>query len=350
MRTAREPYPFARGMRFDTQSARTRANNAGIVTHKREAGVNPTRVGVGARETRPGGSGSRLQEQRETGDRLRVLQLGEPVRNRCERPPEDLDLLVIFGSCGPAFDVDREEYVHALPAEARRRVERAELAPRAAREPDLFLELAPCVRERLLPVLERPGRQLDERPPRRLAQLTDERDEALAVDGDDGGRPGMLDDLARTPAPLLDGHVELLPVVDRPAVLWTGHRTRLSTRRRSSLPKNGGSPARAFAPACSGLRVAGMTMSTRGSESAHFSSASGHDVTPSSASADAGGDRRTSDPSPSGRMTITVTPSSSARGSTSRSHARSCGLSGTCTASKRRERSAVASSPNALLE
>ena len=47
-------------------------------------------------------------------------------------------------------------------------------------------------------------------------------------------------------------------------------------------------------------------------------------------------------------MTITAMPSSAASGSSSRSTSRSCGLYGSCTTSKRRVRSASASSPNAL--
>ena len=88
----------------------------------------------------------------------------------------------------------------------------------------------------------------------------------------------------------------------------------------------------AFARACSGFVVAGITTSTRGSESAHFSSACAHVRPPngsSGASSSADGGWRISEPSPSGRITITATPSSSASGSSRSSHSRSRGFSGT---------------------
>src|SRR5436190_3762797 len=102
----------------------------------------------------------------------------------------------------------------------------------------------------------------------------------------------MLDDLPLALAPPLDDDVDLLSVVDGERGVWPGHAASLSTRRRSSLPNQGGRPASAFARACSGSRVAGMTTSTRSSESAHFSSASAQVRTPNSAKAAAGGTRR----------------------------------------------------------
>ena len=96
-------------------------------------------------------------------------------------------------------------------------------------------------------------------------------------------------------------------------------------------PNHGGRPAAAFSAVRSGLLVAGIATSTRSSDSTHFSSACAHVSTPnarSGASSAAAGARRTSAPSPSGRITITATPSSAASGRSSRSTSRSCGLYG----------------------
>ena len=92
---------------------------------------------------------------------------------------------------------------------------------------------------------------------------------------------------------------------------------------RSSRPNHGGEPAAAFSAARSGREVAGMTRSTRGSESAHLSSACGQVSTPngsSGASSAADGGRAASAPPPSGRITTTATPSSAASGSSTCSH------------------------------
>ena len=57
-------------------------------------------------------------------------------------------------------------------------------------------------------------------------------------------------------------------------------RRRRSTRSRSSAGTHGGEPATAFSATRSGRVVAGMTRSTRGSESAHFRSACAQVSTP----------------------------------------------------------------------
>src|SRR5581483_3597770 len=207
---------------------------------------------------------------------------------------------------------------------ARRRPERRRLVPLAAAQAGLLLELAPRRRERFLAGIDRPGRQLEQPPPRRLAQLPHERHTPLPVDGHDRNRARMLHDIPLVLAPALERDVDQLPVVHL-ARLVRLHPARLSTSRRSSLPNQGGAPAAAFAVARSGRRVAGMTASTRSSESVHLRRACAQVSTPNSRSGSslaAAGSRRTSAPSPSGRIAMTSTPSSAASGKSSRSHSR----------------------------
>src|SRR5207248_4294781 len=268
-----------------------------------------------------------------------------------DRHAHELDRLVRRRPRLPLLDALRDEEPHPLAAEAGRRVEGGELAPRAAPQARLLLELAPRGREGLLAFLERPRRKLQQLLARRLPQLAHERHPLLRVDGDDRHRARVLDDLALVLAPALERDVDQLAVVHRPRLVGL-HAASLSTSRRSSGPSHGGSPAAAFSPARSGRRVAGMTRSTRPSDSAHLRSACAHVSTPSSrsgSSSRAAGSRPRSrrEREPSGRMTITARPSSAASGSSSRSHSRSAGLYGSCTVWNRPVRMARASSSKA---
>src|SRR5438270_5114706 len=165
--------------------------------------------------------------------------------------------------------------MHPLPAEPRSRVEGRPLAPAATPQPCLFLELSPGALEGGLAILERHRRQLEQLFAHSLPSLADERQHPLQIDRDDRDRARMLDDLPLVLAPTLQGDVDELAVVDDPCLVGL-HAANRSTSRRSSAPNQGGDPARAFARACSGALVAGMTTSTRGSESAHFNSACAH--------------------------------------------------------------------------
>src|SRR5205814_1475097 len=119
-------------------------------------------------------------------------------------PAHDLDVLIAFGMRLPALDELREEKVHALVAEPGCRKERAELGPTSAGESHLLLELPPRARQRRLPGFECSSWKFDESASRRLAQLPNERDVSIGVDGDDRGRTGMLHDLALAARPRLD--------------------------------------------------------------------------------------------------------------------------------------------------
>src|SRR5205807_2868971 len=101
----------------------------------------------------------------------------------------------------PTLDSLREEDMHALTAKARRREERAELAPLSAGQSDLFLELPLRTRQRLFAGLERPGRQLDQPLARRFTQLPNERHVTVGVDRDDRSGAGMLNNLALVSGP-----------------------------------------------------------------------------------------------------------------------------------------------------
>src|SRR5438445_347256 len=70
--------------------------------------------------------------------------------------------------------------------------------------------------ERLLALLRRSGRELEQPLPRRLTELPDERHVALTVHRDDGDRTRMLDDLALVLAPPLDREAEQRSLVDAP--------------------------------------------------------------------------------------------------------------------------------------
>src|SRR5581483_3840068 len=192
-----------------------------------------------------------LEIQEEAGDRLRVLELADPRAELGDRPAHDLDVLVLLRLRLAGVDVLGEEQVHLLAAEARRRPEGRELRPRPAAQAALLAQLALRTRERLLPVLADARRQLEQRLARGLAELRDEPDLVLAVDGDDRDGLGVLDDLALVRAPLLDRHVDQLAVVDG-ARLVGRHAASRSTSARSSGPNQGGEPAAAFSAVRSG--------------------------------------------------------------------------------------------------
>ena len=106
--------------------------------------------------------------------------------------------------------------MHLLAAEAGRRVEDRPLAPAAARQARLFLELATGAVEWRLSVLERPRRQLEQLLPHRLPPLADERKHSLPVDRHDHNGTRMLDDLSLVLPPALEGDIHELSVVDDP--------------------------------------------------------------------------------------------------------------------------------------
>ena len=164
------------------------------------------------------------------------------------------------------------------------------------------------------PCVDQPRRQLEQLAARRHAALADEDDALFGVDGHDRDRVRRVGDLVA----VLDEDGEALPLPD------PLHRASPSTYARSSRPNHGGSPAAAFSAARSGREVAGMTRSTRGSESAHLSSACGQVLTPNGASgrellrltaaAQPALPRRTA------ASRSTATPSSAASGSSTCSH------------------------------
>src|SRR5204862_652606 len=153
----------------------------------------------------------------------RVLELAEPRLDVRDGPADELDLLVGVGVRLASLDVLREVEMHLLAAEAGRRPERRQLAPAPTRQSALLAQLAPRRRRRLLALLPRPGGQLEQPPPGRLAQLPNEGDAAVAVDCHDRHRAGMLDDLALVLAPTLDRDAEQLPRVDRPRLVGPSH-------------------------------------------------------------------------------------------------------------------------------
>src|SRR5262245_26496539 len=101
--------------------------------------------------------------------------------------------------------VGGEEEVHQLATEPRRRPERRAARPRPSAQAGLLGELALRGLERLLALVQRAGRQLEQLLPRRLAQLADEHDAILGIDGHDRHGAWVLDDLALVVAPALDG-------------------------------------------------------------------------------------------------------------------------------------------------
>jgi hypothetical protein len=97
------------------------------------------------------------QVQQQSRDRLGVLELADSLVDLRDVPVHELELLVLLGLRDPCLDTFCDEDVHALPAKAGRRVETAELAPRAARQAGLLLQLAPRALERRLAFFERAG-------------------------------------------------------------------------------------------------------------------------------------------------------------------------------------------------
>src|SRR5207253_7096617 len=209
----------------------------------------------------------------------------ETRRDLADRPADNLHVLVLVEVLLPAaLDALGDVQRHALPAEAGRRPERRHLVPLAAAQTRLLLELALRRRERLLALVDRACRHLDELLARRLAQLSHEDDVVVPVDGDDRDRARVFDDLALVVAPALDDDVDELAVVDDAGLVGLAHAASRSTSARCSGPSQGGTPAAAFSAVRSGFDVAGMTTSIRSSESAHFSRACGHVSTPKSRS------------------------------------------------------------------
>src|SRR5204862_5571964 len=82
------------------------------------------------------------QIQKQSGERLGVLDLSEPRCDLADAPPHELELFVRLGACLAPLDALRGEEVHAFAAEAGCRVERGELAPRSAGQPRLLRKLA----------------------------------------------------------------------------------------------------------------------------------------------------------------------------------------------------------------
>src|SRR4029077_20288859 len=119
-----------------------------------------------------------------------------------------LELLVRLRRGLAALDALGGEHMHVLPAEAWRRPERGQLAPLRAGQAALLLQLSPSGGKRLLATLGSSRRELEKPTAVRLAQPRQGRDVPLVVDGDEGDRSGMLDDLAFVLAPPLDGDAE----------------------------------------------------------------------------------------------------------------------------------------------
>src|SRR5256885_3742783 len=269
-----------------------------------------------------------VEIQEQPGQCLGIFDLAHLRCDLVPGPTDDLELFVALRTGFAALEALGEEEVHSLAAEAGSRVEGLHRLPGPACQARLLRELSPSADERCLARLERACRQLEKVSAHRLAPLANEGEHPVAIDRDYRDGAGVLDDFALVFAPALERDVDQLPVVDGSRGVRL-HAARRSTRRRCSASNQGGLPAAAFSPTWPGLRVAGITTSTRSSEIAHFRSAWTHDSTPSCASASSGTERRKSVPSPSGRMTITAMPSSVASGRISCSHSRSCGLRGT---------------------
>src|SRR5205085_5676586 len=106
--------------------------------------------------------GPGAQEEQEPRKRLCVLDLAETPLDLVDSPLHDLDMLVVVGIGSARFDALCEKQVHVLAAEARRRPERAELAPGAPGQPALLLQLPLRGRERLFALFARAGGKLDE--------------------------------------------------------------------------------------------------------------------------------------------------------------------------------------------
>ena len=98
-----------------------------------------------------------VEVEQKPGDRLRVFD-GRDVRgDLARRPAHDFELLVALRARLAAFELLREEEVHALAAEAGRRVEGRGLTPAATGQARLFRELAACAVERRLPASSVPA-------------------------------------------------------------------------------------------------------------------------------------------------------------------------------------------------
>ena len=143
--------------------------------------------------------------------------------------------------------VGREEEVHELGAEARGGEELRAGLPRGRRQTAFLGELAARGLVRRLARLERPGRDLEQRLAGRVPPLADH-GEPLAVPGEDRGRPGMLDDLARRSMA-----VRTLDLVDTDRDPLAGPRPRAADRSLlhagEPTPRRSGHGPRAVNPA-----------------------------------------------------------------------------------------------------
>ena len=151
-----------------------------------------------------------LQEEEKPEERLRVLDLVESIRELVERPAHELEGLSFVGARLALDDIARDEEVDALGAEPRRDVDARAALPLAAAEPRLLLELAPRRPLRLLPLVDLPGRDLEEIAACRSAELADEDDVAVPVDGNDRDRVDAVDDLEVLAVPVLEANRDRL--------------------------------------------------------------------------------------------------------------------------------------------
>src|SRR4051794_414308 len=143
-----------------------------------------------------------LQEQK-PHQGLRVLDLRDRL---VDGEPHELDLLLRL----PALEAGGEEEIHALVAEAGCREEGRKLLPRAAVETGFLAQLALRRLERHLPLVDHPGRQLEQLAARGNALLTDQHD-PVAVQGDDRHRRPVDDDVL----PLDPVDAEHRPLIER---------------------------------------------------------------------------------------------------------------------------------------
>src|SRR6266536_1305172 len=97
------------------------------------------------------GSVADVEEQADQG--FRILDFFEVLLELGHRPANELELLVLLRSRFALVEILREEEMHPLAAEARRREEGPHLMPVAAPQPRLLLELParPLDRARRLP-------------------------------------------------------------------------------------------------------------------------------------------------------------------------------------------------------
>src|SRR4051794_24596553 len=82
--------------------------------------------------TRTKPPGKRGDVEQQAGERLRVLDLMEPLSDLGDRPADELELLVVGRSRFPTLGALDGEHVHPFATEAGRRPERRQLAPLAA--------------------------------------------------------------------------------------------------------------------------------------------------------------------------------------------------------------------------